>query len=165
MLFLCILDNLSTVLIALMMYTEMTPWHNEHPLWCAILVGFSVGFFYLPSNIIYWLFGWKYWVTSIEVPALVNEQTEFDPSKPIEHKQRFWTETRFNILNWFGILVNTGFCVWIGWIRGVRDWDMLVPGGAPHSLLLAILYVYLSLSGLLIISAAFLGDALRRLKN
>jgi hypothetical protein len=144
---------------------EVQPWHYTHQWGSAMFVGISIILFYLPSNILYWLFGWKYWVISLEVPALVNEQSEdIDPTKPVERKERFWTEKKYNMLNWFGILVNVGFCVWLGWVRGKRDYMMLEPK-TPRSLLWAVLYVYLSCTGLLIISAIFLGDALRRLKK
>jgi hypothetical protein len=114
----------------------------------------------------YWLFGFKYWVIAIEIPALVNEQEEkFDETKVVERKKRFWTEKRYNILNWIGITVNFFFCCWMAYIRAKRDYMMLEPGGAPLPLLYAVLYVYLTLSFLLVVSAIFLGDALRRLKK
>jgi hypothetical protein len=71
----------------------------------------------------YWLFGWKYWVISLEIPALVNEQTEeLDLEKPVERKERFWTEKRYNVLNWMGITINSGFCVWLGYSRFLISW-------------------------------------------
>jgi hypothetical protein len=166
MLFLCVLENPATMLWATSMYLEVTPWHETHQWAEAFFIGATVFLFYVPSNVMYWLFGWKYWVIAIEVPALVNEQSEeIDPNKPVERKKRFWTERRYNILNWFGILVNFGFCAWLAWVRGKRDFMMCVNGGAPASLLWAVLYVYFSCTGLLLISAGFLGDALRRLKK
>jgi hypothetical protein len=112
----------------------------------------------------YWLFGWKYWVTAMEVPVLVNEQSEeLDPTKLIERNKRFWTEGRYKVLNWIGIVINTGFCVWTGVERGFRDVQRL-HGGIHIKTLLRMIYASWCVVFLLVVSAAFLGDALRRLK-
>jgi hypothetical protein len=131
----------------------------------SVLDGCSIFSYYLPSNIMYWLFGWKYWVISLEVPALVNEQNEqIDEEKPVERKERFWTERRYKVLNWIGIAVNTGFCFWVAYTRYLKSW-MKYHGGATPKVIWMMTYVSWSLTFLLIVSAAFLGDALRRLKQ
>ena len=38
------------------------------------LIGLSIFLFYFVSNLIYWLFGFKYWVISIEIPQLISNQ-------------------------------------------------------------------------------------------
>jgi hypothetical protein len=55
------------------LYYEVTPWHETHQWGSAILIAVGLFMFYWPSNLMYWLFGFKYWVIAIEIPALVNE--------------------------------------------------------------------------------------------
>jgi len=57
-----------------MVFNEISPWHVNNPTWCAILIGVTVFFFYFLSNLQYWMFGWKYWVTAVEMQALVEQQ-------------------------------------------------------------------------------------------
>ena len=83
-------------------------------------------FFYFISNLIYWLFGFKYWVISIEIPNLIAAQKEAEERGIDEEKlerKRFCTEARYNALNWFGIIVNAVCIAWLAWKRGALDYD------------------------------------------
>lgn len=79
--------------------------------------------------------------------------------------KRFWTETKYSFINWTGIIANLSVCVWLGWKRGELDYMSIQPGGAPRQLSMTVLYLEMGVSALLLISAFFLADALRRLRN
>lgn len=79
--------------------------------------------------------------------------------------KRFWTETKYSFINWTGIITNLSVCVWLGWKRGELDYMSILPGGAPRELSMTVLYLEMVVSALLLISAFFLADALRRLRN
>ena len=72
MLFLCVLQNLNSFWEGILYYTEAGKWHTNHPRAQAIMYSISVFLFYFISNLIYWLFGFKYWVISIEVPKSID---------------------------------------------------------------------------------------------
>jgi hypothetical protein len=74
MLFLCIVQNANTVILAIAVFLEVTPWHQAHRMELMYIIGFSIFFFYFVSNLMYWLFGFKYWVISIEIPTLIAYQ-------------------------------------------------------------------------------------------
>jgi hypothetical protein len=67
-------------------------------------------------------------------------------------------------LNWLGIFVNFATCAALAWKRGLMDYITAfdIP---PAQLLNTCLYLYFAVTFLIVISAIFLADALRRLKN
>lgn len=75
-------------------------------------MGVTIFFFYFVSNLMYWLFGFKYWVISIEIPQLLAVE---------DGRRKTCTETRYNLLNWTGILVNFGACLVCAYVRGQVD--------------------------------------------
>lgn len=107
----------------------------------------------------YWLFGYKYWVIAIEVPRLIAAGEE----GRMNHKS-ICSETRYEVLNWVGILVNFFFCALTGWRRGAMD-NYSYFGGGPPQLGETVMILYTVITVLLVISACFLADALRRLKK
>lgn len=131
----------------------------------------TIFLFYFVSNLMYWLFGFKYWVISIEIPDLIEQQMtqteEIDETSADEkqEKKKFWTETRYNMLNAIGIAVNFVVIAYLAWERGLLDYMSVQPGGAKRSLIELCLSLFLVVSGLLLVSAWFLADALRRLKK
>ena len=166
MLFLCVVQNANTVLLAVAVFLEITAWHQAHRDELMFIMGGSIFLFYFVSNLMYWLFGFKYWVISIEIPQLISQQqAELNPDKEIVRKERFCTEAKYNALNAVGILVNFAFCAWVGWKRAELDYESAVPPGASKRLTATVLDLYLVISGLLIVSALFLADSLRRLKQ
>lgn len=117
--------------------------------------------FYFTSNLMYWLFGFKYWVISIEVPHLIEAQKEGSDGQP---RKRICTEKRYEVVNWIGILVNFIACAWLAWKRGVVSYVSAFV--YPDAELMGIvLNLYYAVTILLFISALFLGDALRRLNK
>ena len=77
----------------------------------------------------YWMFGFKYWVISIEVPRLIAASKE---GAEVNHKS-ICSEARYEALNWVGILINMGFCLAVGWKRGMMEYDSAF-GKASHEL-------------------------------
>lgn len=68
-------------------------------------------------------------------------------------------------MNWLGILINLGFCLCVGWKRGMMDYESAFGGVPTHQLGVQVIILYLIVTFLLIVSAMFLADALRRLKK
>lgn len=120
----------------------------------------SVFLFYFISNLMYWMFGFKYWVISIEVPRLIEASKD---GSSLNHKT-ICSEKGYEALNWVGIIINLGFCVWVGWKRGMMDYDSAF-GKPTHELGVTVMTLYSIITVLLIFSAIFLADALRRLKK
>jgi hypothetical protein len=108
----------------------------------------------------YWMFGFKYWVISMKVPRMIAVSKEGSEGN---HK-RICSEAKYEVLNWVGILVNLGFCLAIGWKRGILEYDSAF-GQPSHELAALVITFYMIVTFLLIVSAVFLSDALRRLKN
>ena len=107
----------------------------------------------------YWLFGYKYWVIAIEVPRLISAGEE----EKLNHKS-ICSEVRYEAFNWVVIIVNLFFCLWAGWKRGVIENASLFSNVSPQ-LGNTVMTLYTIISFLLVISACFLADALRRLKK
>ena len=120
----------------------------------------SVFLFYFVSNLMYWMFGFKYWVISIEVPRLIASTKDGTEGN---HKS-ICSEAGYEALNWVGITINLAFCLWVGWKRGMLDYDSAF-GKPPKKLGNTSMILYVTITVLLIISAFFLADALRRLKK
>ena len=95
------------------------------------------------------------------------EEQNFDENREVVRKQRrrFCTESKYNLLNLFGSLVNLGIIAWLGIKRGQLDYESVSPSGVNHHLSVLVLDLFLVVTGLLLISAVFLADALRRLKK
>jgi hypothetical protein len=122
----------------------------------AVCTFIDVGGYYGFQNTIYWLFGFKYWVIGKEVPDMINdEQQEFNEDKPVERKQRFWTEKRYNFFNLLGLAINLVACT--------ANMIKYETGHVPAELANWVLRLYLFQTSLLVVSAIFLGDALRML--
>jgi hypothetical protein len=115
----------------------------------------TIFLFYFVSNLIYWLFGFKYWVISIEIPHVLQQD---------ESGRKLCTETRYNLLNWTGILINFGACVVCAYIRAQVDYQSTY-APAPESLGRQLMVWFVIVTALLVVSAGFLADALRRLKK
>lgn len=171
MIFLCIIQNFDTALVAIGVYWEVTSFHQEHEPFLAYFCGITIFLFYFVSNTIYWLFGLKYWVISIEIPHLLKKQREREANeakgivdKSEQKPGRVCSETTYNVIMWVGILVNLGACAWTGVVRGKVDYTS-ANGPAPGPISKRLMQLFVLVTFLLCISAVFLADALRRLKR
>lgn len=96
---LCFLSNFFTLFFIVVDRQERKAWHQAHPKLECVLMFCAIWTLYGFQNVIYWLFGFKYWVIALEIPTMIQEDNEeFDPNKPVERKKRFWTEKRYKIL-------------------------------------------------------------------
>lgn len=121
----------------------------------------SVFLMYFMQNVSYWLFGFKYWVVSIEMSSFLKP----DKEKEETGKGCICTESKYNAVSAVVIAINLVVCLAIGWGRGMLDYWMVFPQGPSSRLTDIVIGLYLTVSGLLVIAACFLADALRRLKQ
>jgi hypothetical protein len=61
--------------------------------------------------LLHWLFSFKYWVISQEIPKLKTTGTDFKSS-----------ETKYKVLNVIGISVNMLACLWLATRRAQLDY-------------------------------------------
>ena len=74
------------------------------------------------------MFGFKYWVISIEVPksiAAIKDGTEG------KHKS-ICTEARYDAMNWVGIIINLVSCLCVGWKRGMMEYESAFGKPSPE---------------------------------
>jgi hypothetical protein len=109
---LCILlltTDVATALLAIGLGLENTNIHKERPIDLAWEVGSTTLFFNAGSNIAHWIFGFKYWVISREIPNALKA------TNPNDLKSN---ENRYKVLNLLGIAGNLAFCIWVAIKRG-----------------------------------------------
>lgn len=75
------------------------------------LLGIAVFLFFLMTILIYWIFGFKYWVISNEVPRFLDNSEEY---------KRKCSETTYSIINFFAFGVIFLTCGFAGYFRGVQ---------------------------------------------
>ena len=71
MMLLCVAQSASDVLFVTSFYLETLHWHDTHVEGEKYFVMVSVFLMYFMQNVSYWLFGFKYWVVSIEMSQLL----------------------------------------------------------------------------------------------
>jgi hypothetical protein len=108
----------------------------------------------LPTNLLHWLFAFKYWVISVEVPLALTGQIKKKASR----------ERLYFIFNILMILVNVAFCIWVS-IERYRLSIQSAGQKAPVSLVNEVSDLYHVVTGLMLVSALFFADALRRIKK
>ena len=104
------------------------------------------------NNLIYWLYGFKYWVTSIEVPS------------NFKHKNSGKSKQFYNIISWTGIILNFALCVVVGYDRYLLSMSFDNSTYTIKKLDVQLDLAY-GVDFLLVVSALFLADALRRLRR
>ena len=67
-------------------------------------------------------------------------------------------------MNWVGIIINLAACLWLAWKRGAMDYVSTF-GAASAELGALLMKLFILVTILLVISAMFLADALRRFKK
>lgn len=151
----CIIQDIETSQFELTQYLESDKLFRDNNVQLVTLgVSSSIFFFFFTNNLIYWLYGFKYWVISIEVPDQYSR----------EQKGCKCTERTYKLINWVGIALNLLICIAIAWQR----YDLsvsLVNGTFTQQKLNFQLNLQLGADFFLAISAGFLADALRRLRN
>ena len=154
MFLLCIIQDLGTAAFEFSQYLEADKaYFLKHTESTALFVSISIFLFFFLNNLIYWLYGFKYWVMSIEVPQTYNK----------ERKCRC-SERMYNVIKWVGIILNFALCSYLGYERYHLSLAFASGENIPHLVNIQ-LDLQLAADALLIIAAFFLADALRRLKK
>ncbi len=104
--FILIMTDLGTAFLAMGIALESTDFHKERSKALAIEIGITTVFFNGGSLLLHWLFSFKYWVISREIPKVLQGQILQS------------NEWKYNLYNAVGILVNMAICVWLGVRRG-----------------------------------------------
>jgi len=79
-------------------------YHIQHIDSIALGVGTSIFFYFYMNNLIYWLYGFKFWIISIEVPEAYNKRDRCKLSKNC-----------YKLISWTGVIVNLALCVAIAY--------------------------------------------------
>ncbi len=151
---LCVLQNYVTLYLSCGDYYEQSRYHYTETDLVAWTISSAVFLFFFFTIIIYWLFGFKYWIISIEVPKFLNGEMP-TPS-----------ETRYAIINYSAISFLVFACGVTAYFRFQLSRQEVGDPHLPDNHLFWILFVlYTFIALLLIVTSIFLGDALRRLRK
>lgn len=83
----------------------------------------------------------------------------------MEKPKKFWTESRYKSADTFGLAINLLVCTILGIVRAFANVQSYKTGVVDHRLSSWVLNLYITQTSLLVVSAVFLGDALRMLGN
>ena len=100
-----------------------------------------------------WLFALKYWIIAREVPKL------------FEGRQIQFSERTYNWINWIGIMLNFIPCGLLAYFRARVTMDSVDGASVSTSLANTTTVVYYTITGLELVSALILADALRRIRS
>ena len=95
---------MATIILSIGIYYE-SEISDHQPYILAVTIGVSTFFFNFGTNTVLWLFSFKYWVISREVPKL------FDGSQVVRDERIY---TVFNIL---GLIANFAVCALFAYFR------------------------------------------------
>ena len=71
---LLIVSDIAVMVLSVAFYYEKTEYLNDHALEMSIIIGVGTFFFNMGTNTMHWLFGYKYWIISREVPKLFDDR-------------------------------------------------------------------------------------------
>jgi hypothetical protein len=101
--FFSIVQDLTTFQTMYAVYLESdVVFRTAHPQFVAIFVGTAIFNFYFMNNLIYWLYGFKYWVMSIEVPGSYKQASSGNSGR--------FSKKCYDLISWVGILINLALC-------------------------------------------------------
>ena len=154
---LCLIADIGTAFLATGLALETDSiYHEDHKYFVARMIGWNTLIFNLPTNLMHWLFAFKYWVISVEVPRVLAGEVSKD-----DQKKRERIYLTFNI---FMCLVNVVFCVWIS----IARYQLSIQSAgqpAPVSTVNKVSDLYHVVTGLILVAAIFFADSLRRIKK
>lgn len=116
----------------------------------AAYIASSYFLFHFSNNLIYWLYSFKQWSISVQVPALMN--------KP----QEIWlTPTRYRQIKWAGIAVNAAVIIALS----ISEYFVNRQRFDPTSTTATLCFTFSILASvLLLVSVIFMIDTVRRFK-
>ena len=154
MFLLCIGQDIVTFYLYFVLLKAESPGCIDgHPEAISIQVGIFVGLYFLFNNLIYWFYGFKYWVIAIEVPGVYNK----------DESRCKLSKSTYNFINYTVVALNILVCSWLVYERGALAYAICTH--EPQSNLKITETLEESANGFLILDAIFLADALRRLKK
>jgi len=152
----CFMSNFASLYLSFAQYFEETCYNFSHNLMVSWVIGTAVFFFYWLTIMIYWLFGFKYWVISIHVPHFIGG----DPNETTVSSKKF------DVIKYTVFAIFTAICLGAAYLRQIISTKMAAVTYNPDPLVLwpiTVLYVCMAVACL--ISAAFLGCALNNLRK
>ena len=150
LLILLIMADVSSFILAWGLHAENTEYHEEHAELLSQVIGWTTFGFNFGANCMHWLFSLKYWVIAREVPKLFKGGS-------VSFNERLYT-----FINIMGIIINLIPCILLGYARGLLTFKS--SGQVPPTAILDwVKGLYHLVTGLMLISAIVLGDALRRI--
>lgn len=109
LIFLCLIADIGTAFLSIGLALETDyEFHKNNKLFVANLIGWDTLVFNTPTNLMHWLFAYKYWVISIEVPNALSKETIMRQNV----RERLYLG-----LNIFMISINVFFCIWVSTAR------------------------------------------------
>ena len=100
-----LIADVSTIILSIGINYEQTDFSENHPYLIAISIGVSTFFFNFGTNTVLWLFSFKYWVISREVPKL------FDGSQVVRD------ERGYKVFKLLGLIANFTVCALFAYFR------------------------------------------------
>lgn len=136
-------------------WLEESEWNFTHTVFTALNISVGCFLFFFLTILIYWLFGFKYWVISIEVPRFINGSSKMQ-----------LTERKYKLINYGFIALFGSVCLAACTLRYLVAMQFVDrPHFPTHRMLLSIFIMYGVICLLMVVAAVFLGDALRRLRK
>ena len=152
---LCVLQNIASLYFSVARFYEIREAAN-HPYAASWIVSTAIFFYFVTSILLYWLFGFKYWVISIEVSRFINERTESSNN----------VESAYSSINKVVISSTVVICLITACLRFKITHELVgVPRLPSAPLKWAITAFYFLVVLLSILSAVFLFDAMKRLRK
>ena len=100
-----LITDVGTIILSIGIYFEQTEISDHHPYVLAITIGVSTFLFNFGTNTVLWLFSFKYWVISREVPKL------FDGSQVVRD------ERIYKVFKLLGLIANFTVCALFAYFR------------------------------------------------
>jgi hypothetical protein len=102
------LQNFSTLYLSCADYLESSKYSESNPAKTATVVATAVFIFFFTTILIYWLFGFKYWIISREVPRFLEGNNNMSLS-----------ERKYFVINYIAISSIVLICGIACLIRGI----------------------------------------------
>ena len=133
---LCIVSDFAFLILTLCFYCEQTKVHDNHTKALASMIGMMSFIYNYGSNLMHWLFSFKYWVIAKEVPKL------FD-SKQINFK-----EGSYRVIQSLGCIINLLPCGLIAFYRAKLTVQSADEGKPTNELVNTVQGVYFCITAL-----------------
>lgn len=149
------ISDLALGTLAVCFYYERVNMVQPHKLALAVTIGIGTLCYNFGLMSMLWLFSYKYWIIAREVPKLF-----FEAGRHIT-----FNEQSYRICNIAGLAINFIPACLAAYFRAKLSFESRDGDPVPVSLVSKVQYLYYAVTGLELVSALFLLDALRRIKQ